>query len=210
MKSPLIRFGFLLLAAGLLAALAPFEKTLGANIRIVYLHGAWVWIAMGAFLLAAATGLLGLIRRRASIQAWSLALGRTGLVFWITFLLMSLFVMQSNWNGLFLDEPRFRIPFNFAVVGLLVQLGLVFYPNLKLASLANLIYYVVLYVAMRGADSVLHPISPIFSSGVGSIQLFFIGELLILALAAWQLSVWWLMMGRSAYPQHSLASKGAA
>jgi hypothetical protein len=43
-----------LLLAGLLAVLAPFERTLEANARLVYFHGAWVWVGLLALLLLAA------------------------------------------------------------------------------------------------------------------------------------------------------------
>ena len=155
-KSPWLWFVLALLGALLLAAFAPLEKTLGINARIVYLHGAWVWTALVSFLLAALAGLAGLLTRKTALQRWSRALGRTGLFFWLTFLPMSLYVMQANWNGLFLDEPRFRTPLNFAIVGLLLQIGLAFFPLLW-TSLANLIFGVALFVVMNGIQTVMHP-----------------------------------------------------
>jgi hypothetical protein len=43
---------------GLVTALAPVEQTLGANVRLVYLHGAWVWVGIISFGLAALSGLV--------------------------------------------------------------------------------------------------------------------------------------------------------
>ena len=100
-----------------MAFLGPEEKSLGANVRIVYLHGAWVLTAEIAFFAAALAGLFGLILRKDIFHAWSAALGRTGIIFWVTYLPLSLFAMQSNWNGLFLAEPRFRLAMMFAVTG---------------------------------------------------------------------------------------------
>ena len=196
LKSPWLWFILALLAAVLLAAFAPLEKTLGANARIVYLHGAWVWAALVGFLLAALTGLAGLLSRRQSVHRWSRALGRTGLFFWLTFLPMSLYVMQANWNGLFLDEPRFRTPLNLAIVGLLLQIGLVFFP-IVWTSLANLMFGVTLFVVMNGIQTVLHPESPIFNAGAGEIRIFYIGLLLLLLVAAWQQSRLWLQWDQS-------------
>ena len=139
-KSPIIWFLIILLISIIVAALAPIEKTLGSNARLVYFHGAWVWTAMLAFIAAALTGLIGVLSRRLTFHNWSLALGRTGLLFWIAFLPMSLIVMQANWNGLFLDEPRFRIPLNFAIVGLLLQIGLTIFSMPFWSSVANLAY----------------------------------------------------------------------
>ena len=188
-------FAALLAAAILVTAFAPLEKTLGLNARIVYLHGAWVWTALAAFLLAALVGLAGLVIRRSHLHSWSRALGRTGLFFWLTFLPMSLYVMQANWNGLFLDEPRFRIPLNYAIVGLLLQIGRAFFPILW-NSLANLVFGIALFVAMNGMQTVLHPDSPIFNSNARSIQIFYIALLILLLAAAWQQVRFWLAWGQ--------------
>ena len=42
-----------LIIIALLMTVGPVEKTLGANIRLVLLHGAWVWTGKVAFGLAA-------------------------------------------------------------------------------------------------------------------------------------------------------------
>jgi hypothetical protein len=107
-----------------LSALGPAERLLGANVRVVYLHGAWVWTALAAFVAAGLVGLAGLLTRRAALHCWSRALGHTGLLFWVTYLPISIWAMQTNWNGLFLAEPRWRLALVFAVSGLLLQLGL--------------------------------------------------------------------------------------
>ncbi len=184
---------FITLAASILvAALAPLEKTLGANARLVYFHGAWVWTAMLAFFVAAITGALGLLTRRINLHAWSLALGRTGLFFWLIFLPMSLWVMQANWNGLFLDEPRFRIPLNFAVVGLLLQVGLSFLSMPALSSIGNILYGILFFWGMTRVETVLHPDSPIFSSGARDIQIYFLGLFILLSVCALFLTFGWL------------------
>ncbi len=189
-KSPILGFIGLLAVLGIMTVFAPLEKTLEANARIIYLHGAWVWVAIAAFLAAAATGLVALGARREYLHRWSQAIGRTGLFFWLTFLPMSLYVMQANWNGLFLDEPRFRIPLNLAVVGLLLQVGLSFFP-VKWTSLANLVYGAALILMMGGVQTVLHPESPIIHSGARDIQVFFFILLAGLVAASWMLSRAW-------------------
>jgi len=120
LRSPLTWFGILLVAAAGFTLLGPAEKSLGANVRVVYLHGAWVWAALACFLAAAVLGAIGLILRGESLHRWSRALGRSGLFFWITYLPISMWAMQTNWNGLFLAEPRWRLAIVFAVGGLLL------------------------------------------------------------------------------------------
>ena len=85
-KPPLLYFAITVIVIGLLTLFGPEEKSLGANVRIVYLHGAWVLAAEVAFIAAALAGLLGLVLRRDIFHAWSAALGRTGIVFWLTYL----------------------------------------------------------------------------------------------------------------------------
>ena len=175
-KSPLIYFSITILVIALLTLFGPEEKSLGANVRIVYLHGAWVLAAEVAFIAAALAGLLGLLLRKEIFHAWSAALGRTGIVFWLTYLPLSLFAMQANWNGLFLAEPRFRIAMIFAVTGVLLQLGLLLFNISWLTSFANILYIITLRVVFATAQNVMHPPpSPIFNSGLWNIILFFVG-----------------------------------
>ncbi len=188
-KSPLASFFLTVFAIILLALFGPEEQSLGSNVRIVYLHGAWVLTAEAAFALAALAGLLGLVARRDSFHAWSAALGRTGIIFWVTYLPLSLYAMQANWNGLFLAEPRFRLALMFAVTGVLLQAGLWIINQKFLTSLANLVFFVVLRVVFATAQDIMHPPpSPIFNSGNYVIMLFFIALNLLAWLAAYFLT----------------------
>jgi len=175
-KSPLLYFSITVIVIALLTLFGPEEKSLGSNVRIVYLHGAWVMAAEAAFIAAALAGLLGLVLRRDIFHAWSAALGKTGILFWITYLPLSLIAMQANWNGLFLAEPRFRIALMFAVTGVLLQAGLWLFNISWLTSFANILYIIALRVVFATAQNVMHPPpSPIFNSGNYLIIGFFIG-----------------------------------
>ena len=181
-KSPLFFFFTTVIVIALLAFFGPEEKSLGSNVRIVYLHGAWVLAAEVAFIAAALAGFLGLLLRKDIFHAWSAALGRTGIIFWLTYLPLSLIAMQTNWNGLFLAEPRFRIAMIFAVTGVLLQIGLWLFNISWLTSLANILYIIALRVVFATAQNVMHPPpSPIFSSGLWNIIIFFV----VLNILAW-------------------------
>jgi len=194
-KSPLFWFAVSVMLISLMAVFGPQEKSLGANVRIVYLHGAWVLAAEAAFIAAGIAGLFGLLTRRESFQRWSQALGRTGIVFWITYLPMSLWAMEANWNGLFLAEPRFRLALIFAVAGFLLQFGLWLMDSLPLTSAANLIFIVVLRLVFSTASYVMHPPpSPIFNSGLWNVILFFVALNLLAWVAAYFLTRWWLTL----------------
>ncbi len=198
-KSPILWFAIILLVIAGYTLLGPAEATLGTNVRVVYLHGAWVWAALAGFIAAGAVGLVGLIARPlrllsgqgATLHGWSRALGRTGLFFWITYLPISLWAMQTNWNGLFLAEPRWRVAAVFAIGGLLLQIGLTLLENPAWASGFNLAFVVALFLVLQATDNVMHPPAPVLESDARRIQFFFMGLNILTFLAAWQVSRWW-------------------
>lgn len=196
-KSPLTLFIGTLIVIVLLALFGPEEKSLGANVRIVYLHGAWVLAAELALIAAGLTGLIGLLARRKIFHQWSAALGRAGMIFWVTYLPLSLWAMESNWNGLFLSEPRFRLAAIFAVTGVLLQIGLWLINTDWITSLANLLFIVVLRVSFSSAENIMHPPpSPIFNSGNYVIIGFFVALILLTLVAAYFLTRWFLALNK--------------
>jgi hypothetical protein len=159
-----------------------------------------VWASLIAFIIAGVIGLFGLTqhllgRRTLRLHQWSRALGRTGLFFWITYLPISIWAMQTNWNGLFLAEPRWRVALIFAISGLLLQIGLTLLP-VSWASFWNLAFVVTLFVVLQTTDQVMHPPSPIVESNAWRIQVFFGGLTLLLLLAAWQAARWFKSLDR--------------
>ena len=180
----------------LIAALAPAEKDLGTKVRVVYFHGAWVWAGKIAFGLAALAGLIGLLRPRTAWLDWSLALGRTGMTFWLTYLPMSLWVMQLNWGGLFLDEPRWKVPFAFGVAGLLLQISLALFDTPRFTGLGNLAFGLTLWLVLGDLQNILHPDSPIFGSGATRIEIFFIILVVLAVLAGAWMTLLWRRVGR--------------
>ena len=191
LSSPWIWFLITILAIAIFTMISPAEHSLGTHIRVVYLHGAWVWASMGAFFLAATCGAIGLVTRQNKFHCWSAAFGRTGLIFWITYLPLSLWAMQSNWNGLFLAEPRWRFALVFSISGLLLQVGLRLANKPVLTSIFNLVYFIAMVFALQNTANVMHPASPILSSDAWRIQFFFFGLVLLTMIAAWQLARWW-------------------
>lgn len=171
----------------LVTAFAPLERTLGSNLRMILLHGAWAWAGLVFFGLAALAGLGGLAEvlfRNAGatrLGNWSQPLAWTAMGFWLTYLPMSLWVMQANWGGFFFAEPRWRIPFTFAVVGVLLQAGLALVNRPVLNLVANPCFGTALWLSLLRSQAVLHPESPVMQSGAAGIQAAY-GLLLVLAL----------------------------
>jgi len=161
-------------AAVIAVLLVPPEQTLGTVIRVIYFHGAWVWTGIALFGAAGVTGLLALLTRRVPVYTWSTALGWSGLFYWLTYLPMSLWLMQLSWNGFFFDEPRWRVPFGFAVVGTLLQIGLLLIRKRELTAIANTLFAAALIYGLSTLTSILHPDSPISDSNSFLIKGLFI------------------------------------
>jgi hypothetical protein len=193
-KSPISNWFCLsitIIAIAFLTNFGPAEHSLGTHIRIVYLHGAWVWASITIFFLSAVCGGVGLLSRRITFHCWSSALGRTGLFLWITYLPLSLWAMQSNWNGLFLAEPRWRLALVFAISGVLLQVGLSLANKPVLTSILNIIYFISLVAAIQNTSNVMHPASPILNSDAWKIQVYFGSLVLLTLIAAFQIARWW-------------------
>jgi hypothetical protein len=98
--------------------------------------------------------------------------------------------MQLNWNGLFLEEPRWRVGMDFAIVGLLFQLALVLIQRPIWGSILNLIFGSALVWSLANTEQVMHPSSPILTSTSLSIKGFFALLLALCLAAGWQLATW--------------------
>jgi len=190
-KSAWIWMSVTMIAIGIITIFGPAEHSLGKHIRIVYLHGAWVWASLGAFMIAGAAGIIGLLTRRKDFYRWSEAFGRTGLVFWITYLPFSLVAMESNWNGLFLAEPRWKLALVFAITGVLLQVGLSLVDHPEWTAVLNFAFLVTLMVALVRTPIVMHPSAPIFNSDAWRIQLYFFAMVILTLFAMWQMARWW-------------------
>ena len=177
------------------ALLSPAEETLGWLMKLVFLHGTWVWTGILLYGLAGVTGFVGfsaLLTGRGALWArLSQTFGLTSLFFWLTYLPMSMIVTYLSWGGFFFAEPRWRIPLTFAVGGILLQAGLYVMSDLRLTTLSNLIFGAALWASVLNVESVLHPDSPVSNSGSMLIQAFFMGMLLLALVFGLQLTAWW-------------------
>ena len=159
---------------------APLEQTLGINMRMIYLHGAWVWASLALFATAAILGAAWLLRLRDSLYRWMTAISRTALLFWLLYLPQSLMVMKANWGGFYFSEPRWQVPMTFAIIGVLLQIGLALINNRQLTAAAMLVYTLALFWRILSLQSVLHPDSPIQQSNSLTMQLYFLALFLLI------------------------------
>ena len=190
LKTPAVGFALAFILLVVLTNFGPVERSLGVNVRLVYLHGVWVWTAILALAGSALFALPGAFLGNAFSQRWSRALGQTGMLFWITYLPLSIWTMQANWNGLYLAEPRFKIGLDFAVIGVLLQIAILVLSRPRITSALNLSFFVALFISLNRAEQVMHPPSPIMTSDSFLIRGFFFLLLAVAIAAGGFLSLW--------------------
>ena len=183
---PLLLFVSLLMVTAMITSFGLLEASLGANVRLVYLHGAWVWTALVG--LAAAASLVGLLLRRPAFQNGSVAPGQAVAFSWVTYLPLNLWTMRASWNGLTLGEPRWRVSLSFAVIAVLLQLAILAFNRLEWARAVNTAFFIILAWTLSPTEQVMHPPSPIAASGSVAMRGFFLGLLALCLLAGWLLS----------------------
>jgi len=108
------------------------------------------------------------------------AISRTALLFWLLYLPQSLMVMKANWGGFYFSEPRWQVPMTFAIIGVLLQIGLALINNRQLTAAAMLVYTLALFWRILSLQSVLHPDSPIQQSNSLTMQLYFLALFLLI------------------------------
>jgi hypothetical protein len=181
----------LAVVALLLAWAAPSDVTLKGTSKVVYIHGALVWTSMLTLTLAGVVGLAALaamtIKRDNVMHAWALALGRTGLVFWIAYIPVSMLASRMAWNAVFLAEPRYATAFRVLAIGIIVQAVIFLFNRPVISSAAHVAQAVIMWTLLLTTPSILHPDNPILHSAP-SIQFFFGTMVLACGVAALQVA----------------------
>jgi hypothetical protein len=164
----------------LVTLVGPREQSLGATARIVYIHGALVWVAMLAFAAAGLLGLLGLLATiglapsLGALRGWSRAAGRVALLFWIGYLPLSMWAARAAWGHIFLEDPSFQNAFRILAVALIAQVIIWVRPSPScLAGLLNAGVALFMILQLASAQKLMHPQSPIGDSNSLLIQLYF-------------------------------------
>jgi hypothetical protein len=174
-----------------LAWLSPNDVTLKGTSKVVYIHGALVWTSLLTLTAAGIVGLAALammwIKRNNAMHAWALALGRTGLLFWVAYIPVSMLASRMAWNAVFLAEPRYTTAFRVLAVAIIVQVVVFLFNHPAVSSGLHLAQAVVLWAMLLTTPSVLHPDNPILRSAP-SIQFFFGLIVLACGMAALQVA----------------------
>ncbi|HAJ34132.1 MAG TPA: hypothetical protein DCL15_00350 [Chloroflexi bacterium] len=180
--------------AGLAIALwlIPPEQTLGNVIKVIFLHGALVRVALLAFAAAGVLSLGFLLTRRIAWYAWAMAVQKGAVMLWIVYALTSSISTWLSWGEwVAWDEPRVRASVHvlwFSVACLLLALWM---GNRIFAAVVNLLVTVVTWTLIRGATIIRHPFDPIGASGSETYQTLYWVMVAALLLLAGLLVRWW-------------------
>jgi hypothetical protein len=191
---PLLMVGLLLLLV-VWVILSPAETHLGNLVKLVYVHGALVWVGLVTFSTAGGVGLLALVLRRPVWYRVTRAAGTGALVVWIIYALTAMLVTGFAWGQLIAwNEPRVQATGLILVAALVLSAvtQLVDHPDFTAA--VNLAMGIVPWLVVSRADVIRHPVDPIGGSESTAIQAFFLLiELTLVALAV--LLIVWLWTG---------------
>lgn len=174
------------LLAGLLVWLAPAERTLGQGIKIVYIHVGFIWTGMSGFVLAAVLGSVVLVTGSRKVQFWMQNVSWVALCFFAVGLTLSLLASKINWGAVYFREPRMLASLRFLGAAILILVASRWLPWIRIRGLLSLALVIFMMWSILGTPLILHPESPIRSSGAAGIKFSFLGfYLLCLSLATW-------------------------
>lgn len=182
----------LLALGGLLLYMLPEEKTLGGVIKVVLLHGALVQAGLYAFFAAGLLGLVYLATRRKDALAWCDAVQKTAVVVWAAYVVSSMIATYMAWGQwIAWDEPRVRasayvLGFGLAALALTWWVG-----DALFTALLNTVTAVVVWVPVKGAGVIRHPLNPLGPSTADVFRMYALA-LLAVTLGLTALLAWWL------------------
>ncbi|MCX8025174.1 MAG: hypothetical protein N3A60_08230 [Thermanaerothrix sp.] len=183
-----IGMGITSVAIAVVTLLGPTERVLGTALRLVLLHGAWVWVGKMTYALAGLAGLVFWLTRRPAWAERSTALGWTALFIWSTYLPMSLYLQISIWGGVFWEEPRWRVPLMLWGVSLAFQVAGWLMREPRVLTFLNAVFAALLWWQLGATGTILHPQSPVFGGEAVRIQVHFVLLVLLCGLLMLQIT----------------------
>lgn len=166
-------------AAGLAALfgalwLIPPEQTLGNVIKVIFLHGALVRVALLTFAAAGMLSAAFLLSQRRALYVWAMAAQKGAVLIWIVYALTSMVSTWLSWGEwIAWDEPRVRASVHVLWFSIACLLLVLWMGNRYLSAAVNLLVTIVTWALIQGASIIRHPFDPIGSSGSNIYQLLY-------------------------------------
>lgn len=202
--SPILKWiipcGLLILIAFLVAQ-SPAERSLGYNIRYVYVHVTIIWAGVLGLTLAGMLSVVVIATEKAQLQVWIEQLQWVAFSFFVVGFALSLLAAKVIWGAISFGEPRALS--TMFVIGITL---IAFYfrdgiDSIQIKGMIGLGVAVVLHLAMR-VPLVLHPANPITTSASRKIQMtFLVLFALFTLLEAWML---YMVVGKDRRPKSSV------
>jgi hypothetical protein len=173
------RYPYLLAActaiAALILALMPAERSIGAVIKIVYLHGALSRVGMAGFLLAGLTAAVYLTQRQPSASRWSWAFALTGWTFWVGHFVVSMPATRLTWGPwVAWGEPRVTTTLQLAALGLAVLVISRVLGSKRFMAGANMVLAGATIFVATSTGTLRHPLDPIGSSPSAVLRTYYL------------------------------------
>lgn len=198
-KNNWLIYAVLLLTLILLLIASPAEATLGNVVKIVYAHGAAQRVATYAYVIAGGLGVVHLamslraaMRRNPqsvledALARWSQAIAETAIAFWFIQFVVSAPAQVLAWGAFDLSEPRVAGALWILVFTALVYIVARWIGEVNWVSIAAIVNAAILFIVLRGAVNILHPIDPIIASDSPAIKGFYTAIVVTMGLLAFQ------------------------
>jgi hypothetical protein len=184
-----VKRGSLLLAAGLTGlllvwvVLAPAETRLGNLVKLVYVHGALVWVGLVTFSVAGGLGVVALalrylLSRVERAHVWyhgTDAAGKAALIIWTAYALSAMIVTGLTWGQVIAwNEPRVRVTGLILVAAVVLTIVTRLVAHNDFTTVVNIVMGIVPWIVVRQAEAIRHPVDPIGGSQSAAIQVYYL------------------------------------
>lgn len=179
----------LALALALLLWLSPSEKTLGSDVKVVYLHAALTWVGLIVFVFAGLAAFGHLVTGNASLYFLAGSAHITATAAWVISILVSVPANLLTWGG-FWVEPRVIWASGVVLFAILSYLLASVLTSRRLVDLFYLTSAAAIIWVSGGTRRVLHPAGPIRNSPSAAIKLYFLAIVAVCLALAIYVIVW--------------------
>lgn len=142
----------------------PPERTLGALIKIVLVHGALTWVGQVVFVVAGILSVAYFLRGYDRCWDWSWAVGRVGLVFWVINAVLGTLVTYLAWGGITWTEPRWVATQSILLIAIAGAIIPYVVEKRWAMPAANIFVAAAAIFLIARAQGGLHPPSPVMRS----------------------------------------------
>lgn len=163
-KPSIVAIVALLAVAATVTLLSPSEQVLGDAVKVVYVHGAMIWVSLMLFGLTGALGVTQFVRASESRDSYLLAFEETATGFWFVSTVLGFFAAYITWGGIIWAEPRIWMTIVIAALS-----GSIYYVSrLRRNLVLNRVLAVFLALTAGGllinTGRIFHPENPILQS----------------------------------------------